>query len=88
MYYQVFTARPSANAAYRVHMGGVATNLTYANVRQTGGRKEIVPRMLDLALTAAPLEERARTALIHASANQVGACVFMVSQESCVTVLK
>ena len=88
MYYQVFTARPSANAAYRAHMDGVATNLTYANVRQTGGRKEIVPRILDLALTAAPLEGHARTGPIHASANQVGACVLMVSQKSCVTLLQ
>lgn len=65
------------NAAYRVHTDGVATNLTYANVRQTGTEKT-VPSILDRALTAAPLEGHARTGLIHAIANQVGVCVFMV----------
>jgi len=65
------------NAAYRAHMDGVATNLTYANVRQTG-REETVPSILDCALTAAPLEGHARTGLTHASANQVGICLFMV----------
>ena len=69
----------SVNAAYRAHTDGVATNLTYANVRQTGAAKT-VPFILDCALTAAPLEGHARTGLIHASANQVGVCVFMMFQ--------
>ena len=68
------------NAAYRAHTDGVATNLTYANVRETGAEKT-VPCILDCALTAAPLEGHARTGLIHASVNQVGvSCVFMVFQ--------
>lgn len=78
IYYQVLTASSSVNAAYRAHTVGVATNLTYANVRQTGTEKT-VQCILDCALTAAPLEGHARTGLIHASANQVGICVFMVS---------
>ena len=67
------------NAAYRAPMDGVATNLTYANVRETGAEKT-VPCLLDCALTAAPLEGHARTGQIHASVNQVGVCVFMVFQ--------
>ena len=79
IYYQVLTASSSVNAAYRANTDGVATNLTYANVRQTG-REKTVPCILGCALTAAPLEGHARTGLIHASANQVGICVFMVFQ--------